>query len=363
MKNVVILGGSFDPIHIGHIDILKKAIKFGNFDEGWLLPARYPRWKKDCLSIKKRLKLLSLVCKNENMFKICKEEINSKTTNFTYDTMLKLKFKYPNIKFSFLIGSDQLNQLHKWYKIDELINLVDFIVINRPHYELNEENIMKYNCKLINYYGPDISSSEFKNTLKLDLIPSYLHDEIIKEGDYYKKKLRTMISYKRYCHSLEVAKLSRKIAINNNYNENKAFLAGLLHDCSKCLSKSIELEMMNNEFKIYINESHFIFHQFTGSIIAKNEFNITDEEILNAIKWHTTGCTNMSVLAKIIYSADKIEPTRGYDSSYMIDACLNDINSGFELVLKENYRFLTNKGFVVQNSDLTKNCLKYYHII
>ena len=96
MKNVVILGGSFDPIHIGHIDILKKAIKFGNFDEGWLLPARYPRWKKDCLSIKKRLKLLSLVCKNENMFKICKEEINSKSTNFTYDTMLKLKFKYPN---------------------------------------------------------------------------------------------------------------------------------------------------------------------------------------------------------------------------------------------------------------------------
>lgn len=363
MKNIVILGGSFDPIHKGHIDILNEAIKIGGFDEGWLLPARNPRWKKDCLSIKKRLKLLSLVCKNEYKFKVCKEEIYSKSTNYTYDTMLKLTQKYPDFNFSFLIGSDQLNQLHKWYKIDELINLVDFIVINRPNYELNIENITKYNCKLFNYCGPNISSTEFKKTLNLDLLPSYLHNEIIKEGDYYKRKLRTLIDYKRYCHSLEVAKLAKKIALSNKYDENKAFLAGLLHDCSKCISKSVELEIMNSEFKNYINESHFIYHQFTGSYFAKNEFNILDEEILEAIKWHTTGCVNMTTLSKIIYSADKIEPTRGYDSSHMINSCINDINSGFELVLKENYEFLLKKGFVVQNSELTKNCLKYYHII
>lgn len=363
MKKVVILGGSFDPVHIGHIDILKEAIKIGDFDEGWFLPAKNPRWKKECISITKRIKLLSLVCKNEDKLKICKEEINSKTTNFTYDTIIKLNKKYPNIEFSFLIGTDQLNLLHKWYKIDELSNLVNFIIINRPKYELNFNNITKYNCKLFDYCGPDISSTDFKNTLNLNLIPSYLHDEIIKEGDYYKKKLRNLIDYKRYCHSLEVAKLARTIAKNNNYNENKAFLAGLLHDCAKSISKSKELEIMNNEFKNYIFESSLIYHQFTGSIIAKNEFNIGDNEILEAIKWHTTGKENMSILAKIIYSADKIEPSRGYDSKYMIDACINNISSGFELVLKENYRFLVKKGFVIHNSELTKKCLKYYHII
>lgn len=363
MKKVVILGGSFDPVHNGHIEIINETIKNLDLDEGWLMPARYPRWKKGCTCIKSRLELLNKVAKYEKNIFICKEEINSKSINYTYETMLKLIDKNKDCEFYFLIGADQLNLLNKWYEIDKLSKIVRFIVVNRPNYELNKENIIKYNCKLIDYCGPDISSTEFKETLNLNLIPPYLHDNIIQAGDYYKKKLSKMINYKRYCHSLQVAKLSKEIARSNNYDEKKAFLAGLLHDCAKDVDKSIEKEIMNSEFKNYINESPFIYHQFVGSILVKNEFSIFDDEIINAIKWHTTGTSNMSILAKIVYAADKIEPTRGYDSQYMIDACLKDINSGFELVLSENYKFLLKKGFVVKDAEATRKCLEYYKII
>ena len=364
MNKVIILGGSFDPVHKGHILILKEAMKELNINEGWLMPAKNPRWKKGYTSINFRLKLLSKVVKNEKNIKLCKEEVNSKETNYTYKTILKLKEKYPTTEFYFLIGYDQLELLDKWYEIEKLSNLVTFVVVKRPNYELNQENFTKYNCKSINYSGPDISSTDFKDTLNLDLLPEYLHDDIILSGDYYKRKLRTMMNYRRYCHSLQVAKLAKEIAISNNYNVKKAFLAALLHDCAKDISKDIENELMNKEFKNYLNEKPLIYHQFIGSIIVKEEFNINDEDIIDAIKWHTTGNENMSTLSKIVYCSDKIEPSRGYDSKYMIDACLKDINSGFELVLKENYLFLVNHhGMDINKTPLTKKCFTYYKVV
>lgn len=364
MKKVIILGGSFDPIHNGHLSIIKNAMRELNIDEGWLMPAKNPRWKKGYTSISYRLKLLSIVSKNEKNIKICKEEIKTKGTNYTYKTMIKLKEKNPNIEFYFLIGFDQLDRLNEWYKIHELCKIVNFVIVKRPNYELNYDNFTKYNCILLNDSGPEISSTDFKDNLNLSLIPNYLHNYIIKTGDYYKRKLRKMINYRRYCHSLQVAKLAKEIAIRNNYNPNKAFLAGLLHDCAKDIQKDIEHEIMEKQFKKYLIEKPLVYHQFVGSIIVQQEFNISDQEIIEAIKWHTTGTVKMSKLAKIVYASDKIEPTRGYDSKFMIESCLNDIDSGFELVLKENYLFLTkHHGLDINKTPTTKECFSYYKIV
>lgn len=364
MNKVIILGGSFDPIHLGHISILKEAMKELKIDEGWLMIAKNPRWKKDFSSLSTRLKLLSLVEQNEKNIKICKEEIYDKETSLTFNTIKRLKNKYPNTLFYFLIGSDQLEVLDKWYKIDELSKIISFVIVKRPNYELNLYNFEKYNCKVLNYFGPNISSTEFKNSLNLKIIPNYLHVYIIETGEYYKKKLRKMINYKRYCHSLQVAKLAKEIAKFNNYDENKAFLAGLLHDCAKDIPKDTEKEIMIKYFKNFISEKSLVYHQYVGSIILQTEFNIFDKEIIEAIKNHTTGVPNMSKLSKIIYSADKIEPTRGFDSSYMIEECIKDINKGFKLVLEENYKFLVKKkGFNIIDSKATKECLEYYKVV
>ena len=363
MKKVVILGGAFDPVHNGHIDILKAAITNLNCDEGWLMLAPSPRWKNKYASLNFRLRLLSYVEKNEKNIKVCKDELELKGTTYTYNTFLKLKEKYQDIEFYFLLGADQLDKLHLWYEIDKLSKLVNLVVVNRPNYTLNNENLFKYNCKLLDYTGPDISSTDFKNKLNLNLIPTYLHDLIIKDGGYYKKKLRKMLNIKRYRHSVSVAKVAKDIAKSNKLDVNKAFLAALLHDCAKDIRKDIEDELMSKYFLKYKNEKALVYHQFIGSILVKEEFSIEDEEIIDAIKWHTTGNENMSSLAKIVYASDKIDPLRDYDSSYMINACLENIEKGFELVLKENYIFLLKKGLDLDKSDLTKKCLEYYKIV
>ena len=103
----------------------------------------------------------------------------------------------------------------------------------------------------------------------------------------------------------------------------------------------------------------FSFHQFVGAYLAENEFDIHDENILRAIKFHATGNANMDLLGKIVYAADKIEPTRPFDSSDLIDAMKQDAETGFITVLKANKEFLENhRGDI--NNPLTSKCFKFY---
>ena len=103
----------------------------------------------------------------------------------------------------------------------------------------------------------------------------------------------------------------------------------------------------------------FSYHQFIGEYIAKTFFGIKDEEVLKAIKYHATGNDDMNPLGKIIYSADKIEPTRGFDSSDLIESCLKNYEEGFIEVLKANKEYLTITKKDIENR-LTKSCFNKY---
>ena len=103
----------------------------------------------------------------------------------------------------------------------------------------------------------------------------------------------------------------------------------------------------------------FSYHQFVGAYLAKKDFNIDDESILNAIKYHATGNDNMDQTAKIVYAADKIEPGRKFDSTDLINAMLKDVDEGFKIVLKANKEFLeTHRGDI--NNPLTCKCFNKY---
>lgn len=122
--------------------------------------------------------------------------------------------------------------------------------------------------------------------------------------------LKNNLNEKRYIHSIGVMECAIELAKKFGLNENKALIAGLLHDCAKCFSNEHLLEIINTKIK-NVNKSELLnyktLHAPVSAYIAKNEFGVEDEEVLSAIRWHTLGKLQMSDFEKIIFLADKIE--------------------------------------------------------
>jgi len=131
-----------------------------------------------------------------------------------------------------------------------------------------------------------------------------------------KSKLKESLSEERYKHSLNVMEEAVKLAERYGADTEKAKTAGLLHDCAKDLAKGKEEEFIKKygiETDDIQRRSHALIHSILGMYIARDEYGVSDEEILSAICWHTTGKAGMTLLEKIIFVADYIEPGRNFE--------------------------------------------------
>lgn len=128
-----------------------------------------------------------------------------------------------------------------------------------------------------------------------------------------RKNLEKELDSKRYEHTLGVAYTAAALAMRHQEDMDKALVAGMLHDCAKCISDEKKIAICKKK-KIKISDTEYekpsLLHAKVGSYIAEKDYGITDADILNAIKYHTTGRPDMSLLEKIIYIADFIEPGR-----------------------------------------------------
>lgn len=128
-----------------------------------------------------------------------------------------------------------------------------------------------------------------------------------------KKELKKEMDDSRYEHTLGVMYTCAALAMRYNYNLEKAMLAGLLHDCAKCMPNAKKLKMAEKhhlEISELERKNPFMLHAKLGAFLAKKKYDIEEKEILDAIRWHTTGRPQMTLLDKIVYIADYIEPKR-----------------------------------------------------
>ncbi|MCI8313019.1 MAG: HD domain-containing protein [Lachnospiraceae bacterium] len=128
-----------------------------------------------------------------------------------------------------------------------------------------------------------------------------------------KKELKKEMDDSRYEHTLGVMYTCAALAMRYNYDLEKAMLAGLLHDCAKCMPNAKKLKMAEKhhlEISELERKNPFMLHAKLGAFLAKKKYDIEEEEILDAIRWHTTGRPQMTLLDKIVYIADYIEPKR-----------------------------------------------------
>ncbi|MCF0133560.1 MAG: HD domain-containing protein [Blautia sp.] len=162
------------------------------------------------------------------------------------------------------------------------------------------------------------------------------------------KKLSKYLDAERYQHTLGVMFTCTSLAMVHNVNLEDAQIAGLLHDCAKCVPNKKKFKLCK-QYKIPVTEfeaSHpFLLHAKLGASIAKDKYAVTDPEILSAITYHTTGKANMTSLEKIVYIADYIEPMRNKAPNLELirklafqnlDECMYEILKDTLIYLEEN---------------------------
>ncbi|HHT66938.1 MAG TPA: nicotinate-nucleotide adenylyltransferase [Erysipelotrichaceae bacterium] len=353
----VIFGGGFDPVHLGHINMAEQARKILK-GEVIFVPAKIAVWKADSVSSKHKLAMLKLAIEGQKDFSIDTYELEQKKQPRSFQTVEYFKNKYPNDKLYFLIGQDQANSFHLWARPEQIALNAQIVYYKRPKYIINRENIEKYNMMEIEGPVVDASSSEIRELHSICVKEEVLH-YIEDHNLYFIKKIKKYIGRSRFKHSLSVAHLAFNLAKRHSLDTQKAYIAAILHDIAKGISDRKSLALMKQYYPQYLGIGSYSYHQFLGSLIVKRDFLIQDEDILNAIKYHTTGRPNMSWLEKLVYVSDKVDPTRGYDSSNLIKAVEEDLEKGFLTVLKANQEFLIKKHEAIDNP-LTEECFKSY---
>ncbi len=149
--------------------------------------------------------------------------------------------------------------------------------------------------------------------------------------------LKNNLNEERYIHTLGTAECAKELANKFNLDSEKAYLAGLLHDCAKCFSNEKLLDIIHQHLNVEECEmlNYKTLHAPVSAYIAEKEFQVNDKDILSAIRWHTLGKLDMTDFEKIVFLADKIEPnTRDKEYSNKIKTLLDEPNGINKALLK-----------------------------
>ena len=177
-----------------------------------------------------------------------------------------------------------------------------------------------------------------------------------------KQWLKENLSEERYLHTLGTAQCAMELAQQLGLDSEKAYYAGLLHDCAKCFTNEKLLEIIKGNLEVDECEllNYKTLHAPVSAYIAEKEFGVSDKEILSAIRWHTLGRIDMTDFEKLIFLADKIEPnTRDKSYSSRLRAYLSEQN-GLNKALLECYRS-TIKSLVERNLKICPVTINIYN--
>lgn len=373
MGRTAIFGGSFNPPHLMHEKLIETLLKRGDIDRVLLVPTRDPVHKagRQMASPAHRLNMCKIVADKFEGADVWDVEITRKEKSYTYLTFLDYKSKFGD-KPCFLLGADMLVTLHTWYKYGELLKLCDFLAVYREgeDRELFDNAIKKIkadggNIEEFVVTPSDISSTKARTDLKGNVskeIENYINENGLYRDnkdmtiEEYKEHIKARLSEKRYYHSLCVAEEAVRLADRYGADKEKAYLAGLLHDVLKDTPSDIQLKFAK-EFGIILSALELgakkLYHSIIGSAYLKEVLGITDSEIIDAVRYHTTAKKNMSLLSKVLYLADYTSRDRDYNGvEEMRQAVEESIENAMKIALEFTVEDLKAKGCPVHPDTL-----------
>ena len=382
-----IYGGTFNPPHLGHLTAARAVFDLLDLDRLLLIPAGVPPHKAmpdGSPAADQRLEMTALAAEQLGLgerVQVLDMELKREGKSFTADTLEILKEQYPEDELWLLMGTDMFLTFQAWQQPEKILSLAGIAAFGRTEADTEELFAVQreYLCKT--YPGAriftltipgvvDISSTELREKLAKGTGEQYLspavYGYILRHGLYNTgvklknltvPRLRAVaLSYlknKRIPHVLGTEKEAVRLAERYGADVEKARVAALLHDCTKKLNMEEQLALCERygiELDALEQKALKLLHAKTGAEIARDVFG-ADDEIYRAIWWHTTGHANMTLLEKIIYLADYMEPTRDFPGvEDLRKACYEDLDKGLLLGLEMSIEEMTAMGNPVHHA-------------
>ena len=381
------MGGTFDPIHNGHLHLAQTALTQFDLDQIWFMPNGMPPHKKQSSiesDIHERIAMTQIAIKANKQFYLQEYEAKREKVSYSYKTMEHFRKMYPDDEFYFIIGADSLFSIETWKHPERLFKACIILAACRDE-AATKESLNGQIQMLKGKYGAHIkflamplehvSSHEIRKLIESgepvsEYIPAEVEAYIRKEGLYgseiekISKKLMKELDEDRYRHTQGVMYTSAALAMRYGADLKKALLAGLLHDCAKCIPGHTKIKMCekyNLEISEIERKNPSLLHAKLGAYLAKDKYDIEDEEILMAIRSHTTGRPGMSLLEKIVYIADYMEPGRK-DLPNMMDVrhlAFEDIDKCLYRILRDSLVYLKAQDMPIDQT--TEETYQYYN--
>ena len=360
-----VYGGAFNPPHLGHITAAKAVFGLLQLDKLLVIPTGNPPHKTlpaGSPGPERRLEMTRLAMEQAGLgekAEVLDLELRREGNSYTADTLARLKEQYPEDELWLLMGADMFLTLQAWHEPGRIFSLAGVAAFGRT--EADTEDLFSvqrdYLCRTypqariftLSIPGVvDVSSTELRQRLAKgeggNLLAPAVYGYILREGLYGTtadlkrlplEQLRPValscLNHRRIPHVLGTEQEAVRLAVRYGADVEKARRAALLHDCTKRLSKKEHLELCR-QYGIPLDDverkAGSLLHAKTGAEEARRVFGV-DDEIYGAIRYHTTGMAHMSLLEKIIYLADYIEPSRDFPGVEKLrKACYEDLDKG-----------------------------------
>ncbi|ENY53766.1 putative nicotinate-nucleotide adenylyltransferase [Metamycoplasma alkalescens 14918] len=345
---IAIYGGSFNPIHKGHIELAKYAINDLFLDKLFFVPANKNPFKKsrNYVDNQHRINMLKLVLEDK-MF-ISEFETKRKGNSYTIDTVNHFKNKFPNDELFLLIGTDNIPSLNKWKNINEIAKKVKIIAFKRGN-QYSKINVRKYNVKILNNPIWNYSSTNYKkgNLFEVEeLVQEYIGKNFLYIDEIAKNFLFDIKDKKkqfRYFHLKWTAEFASELAKKHNYKIKNAYQAGLIHDITKNWSEEKSYAFLEKYGYNKNNLPVYKLHQTTAYYWLRDVYKYDNEEVLDAIKKHTSLDLELSSLDKILYVADKISKGRKWKGIEKIrKLSFEDLDKAFAYIVSRSEDYESN---------------------
>ena len=372
-----VYGGTFNPIHRGHLTAARAAADALGLEKVLLIPDNLPPHKAlpaGSATGEDRLEMCRLTAGEVPGMEVLDLELRRSGPSYTSDTLAELHAQYPDDERWLLVGSDMFLSLQEWHEPERILSLAGIAAFHRTRGD-ETERFAQQKANLEQIYGarvallenPDvveISSTELRVQLAQGRGRSFLTEAVcgyvLRRGLYgthadlkhlTPEELRpialSFLKPKRMPHVLGTEHEAAVLARRYGADVTSARIAALLHDCTKKLSMEEQLALCE-QYGIALDELERknlkLLHAKTGAAIARDLFGVSDE-IYWAIYWHTTGKADMTKLEKVIYLADYIEPSRDFPGVEKLRRAVHaDLEHGLLMALEDSIEEMRQRG-------------------